>query len=367
MYDIFYISNNPANDVELAKLKFKYPMLNTVRNFESAQRMTMTEFFWVIWDDIIIIDDFNFDYVPTNVCAYTFLNGNSHDGVALLPSNATYSKNEIECRFFINNIELDVVASIPKPYDRFVANTYSEYLSAVKNTKTTLFWMTNDLTTEAYRIPPNFHISYHDKFRQSQHHAFFDSVDSTEIPNIWLINKDNLITHEELSRNTLDEYEKNYGLNPKRYDVVFISYHEPNADKNYQNLLKIVPEAKRVNGVSGIHQAHIAAAALCNTDMFWIVDGDAEIVSTFNFSYQVPKWDKDVVHVWRAQNPINDLVYGYGGVKLFPRELTLNMDITKTDMTTSISKKFKAIAETSNITSFNADPFTTWRSAFRET
>jgi hypothetical protein len=35
-------------------------------------------------------------------------------------------------------------------------------------------------------------------------------------------------------------------------------------------------------------------------------------------------------------------------------------------MTTSISKKFKAVQEISNTTAFNTDPFNTWKSAFRE-
>ena len=35
-------------------------------------------------------------------------------------------------------------------------------------------------------------------------------------------------------------------------------------------------------------------------------------------------------------------------------------------MTTSISDSFKAMHTVSNITRFNTDPFTTWRSAFRE-
>jgi hypothetical protein len=42
------------------------------------------------------------------------------------------------------------------------------------------------------------------------------------------------------------------------------------------------------------------------------------------------------------------------------------MDITKPDMTTSISTKFKAMEQVSNITAFNTDPFNTWKSAFRE-
>jgi len=121
-----------------------------------------------------------------------------------------------------------------------------------------------------------------------------------------------------------------------------------------------------VHGVKGIHQAHIEAAKQVDTHMFWIVDGDAIVLDEFKFDYQCAQWDKDTVHVWRSINPVNDLVYGYGGVKLFPTELTINMDTSKPDMTTSISDKFKAVGEMSVLTGFNTDPFETWKSAFRE-
>lgn len=150
------------------------------------------------------------------------------------------------------------------------------------------------------------------------------------------------------------------------YDIVFISYQEPNADENYAALKARFPMAKRVHGVKGIHQAHIKAAKKCFTKMFWIVDADALILDTFNFDYEVPDHQLDHVHVWRSKNPVNGLVYGYGGVKLFPRDLTVIMDTSKTDMTTSISNKFKAISEIANITAFNIDPFNAWKSAFRE-
>lgn len=150
------------------------------------------------------------------------------------------------------------------------------------------------------------------------------------------------------------------------YDIVFISYKESNADRNWEILQSRYPMAKRVTDVEGIHQAHVKAARKCFTKMFWVVDGDAEIVPEFAFNYEVTPWDEDVVHVWRSINPINGLMYGYGGVKLLPRKLTLRMDLNSADMTTSISSKFKAITEISNITTFNTDAFSTWRSAFRE-
>lgn len=150
------------------------------------------------------------------------------------------------------------------------------------------------------------------------------------------------------------------------YDIVFISYGEANADSNWDKLKQQYPMAKRVKDVKGIHQAHVAGAKKCFTKMFWVVDGDAQIVDDFKFDYEVSSYDLDCVHVWRARNPVNGLEYGYGGVKLLPRMLTLKMDTTTNDMTTSISNKFKAMPTVSNITAFNTDPLSTWRGAFRE-
>lgn len=150
------------------------------------------------------------------------------------------------------------------------------------------------------------------------------------------------------------------------YDIAFISYNEVEADKNWKILKDNFPYAKRTNGVKGIHQAHIEAAKKACTRMFYIVDADAHIVDNFNFSYIPPKIDRDAVHVWRSKNPINGLVYGYGGIKLFPKHATINMDTSKPDMTTSISNKFLLMDEVSNTTAFNVDEFSTWRSAFRE-
>ncbi len=150
------------------------------------------------------------------------------------------------------------------------------------------------------------------------------------------------------------------------FDIIFISYEEPNADENFANLQARFPIAQRVHGVKGIHQAHIEAAKKALTKMFYVVDGDAVIEEDFNFNYKVPQKDMDAVHVWRSRNPVNNLVYGYGGVKLLPTDLTLNMSIGSTDMTTSISNRFRPMEQVSNISAFDTTPFNTWKSAFRE-
>lgn len=186
---------------------------------------------------------------------------------------------------------------------------------------------------------------------------------------VYLIPKGTIITNREWQYQFFTGKTKDIDINATSSipsDIVFISYNESFADINYEKLLKQYPNARRVHGVKGIHQAHIEAAKLVNTPMFWVIDADAELLESFSLDYYVPKHDRDVVHVWRSRNPINGLEYGYGGVKLLPTELTLEVDINSADMTTSISKKFKAMDSVSNITAFNTDPFSTWRSAFRE-
>ena len=156
---------------------------------------------------------------------------------------------------------------------------------------------------------------------------------------------------------------------PQPYDIAFISYKEEFAEQNYKKLLERVPYARWTRGVKGIHQAHIEAAKSATTEMFYIVDADADVVEDFEFNMQIPYYDfnaRKSVYVWRSRNPVNELEYGYGGVKLFPRQMTIDMNTSKPDMTTSISESFRPMDTVANSTVINTDPFTAWKSAFRE-
>jgi radical SAM protein with 4Fe4S-binding SPASM domain len=150
------------------------------------------------------------------------------------------------------------------------------------------------------------------------------------------------------------------------YEIIFLSNNEPYSDLHWQNLKSRFPTAIRVNGVQGIHEAHRAAAQRAMTSNFWVVDADAVIVDDFNFDYEISEYDKDFVHIWHSRNPVNDLEYGYGGVKLFPKSAVLNSKKNSIDFTTSLGVGVKIIPEVANITAFNHDEFSTWRSAFRE-
>jgi hypothetical protein len=209
---------------------------------------------------------------------------------------------------------------------------------------------------------------------------FMFKPDSTEYVYIWgdtslrLFNTDSVnsnpaaFTDDALQqgnvklKNILNEVKIKYPV----FDIVFLSYDESYADINYNKLKDRFPRAKRIHNVKGIYEAHKAAAGLAKSDMFYVVDADAEIVPTFDFSHQPHSSARLSVHVWHSHNPVNDLEYGYGGIKLFPKELLLAYNGSPVDFTTSVSKSFKVVPEVSNITRFNTDPFSAWRSGFRE-
>ena len=386
MYDILYASRDKILEHDWLNFKSKFPRAircDNVETFDDLKSKSFTRFFWVVWDDLEIVDDFKFDYVMhewDRSYTHVFLNDTEYNGVVLISKDAEVSKKEIEFRFFMNFKTIEVLASRFKKYDIICIGNVDENvkknfpqakilpetatLEEIKNASLTrMFWAVWDDVI----VNDDFNFSYRAEtyMDTKQIHAF---KNGDYYDGICLLPKDIEISQREFSYKFFAN-KKETGIQasvPKPYDIVFISYNENNAEENYNKLLKHYPRSKRVDKVKGIHQAHIEAAKLSTTDMLWVVDADAVIVDNFKFNHVVSTYDKETVHVWRSQNPINDLEYGYGGVKLLPRKLTLNMDVTKPDMTTSISKQFKAMSVISNITAFNTDPFSAWKSAFRE-
>jgi hypothetical protein len=115
---------------------------------------------------------------------------------------------------------------------------------------------------------------------------------------------------------------------PIDYDIIYLSYDEPNAEQNYADLCKKVPWAKRVHGVEGSDAAHKACAKLSETDRFITVDGDNRIKE--DFLIQEIDFDEHAdlsssVISWAGKNVINGLIYGNGGLKCWPKEYVLKM------------------------------------------
>ena len=156
------------------------------------------------------------------------------------------------------------------------------------------------------------------------------------------------------------------------FDIVFLSYDEPNADVHYADLLTKAPWAKRVHGVKGSDAAHKAAANLSDTEWFITVDAD-NIVHTEFFDLDLDMSDPKIqVYGWCGRNSVNGLRYGNGGLKIWKKEFVLNMrtheasesDRGQVDFCWEEGyRNFPRVYSDSIIT---GSPFQAWRAGFRE-
>lgn len=111
-------------------------------------------------------------------------------------------------------------------------------------------------------------------------------------------------------------------------DVIFLSYDEPNAEKNYADLCSKLPWAKRVHGVKGSDAAHKACATLSDTEYFVTVDADNIIDPDFlkvEIDLDELGLTSDHVFSWCGKVNVNGLMYGNGGLKLWTRKFVNNM------------------------------------------
>ena len=111
-------------------------------------------------------------------------------------------------------------------------------------------------------------------------------------------------------------------------DIIYLSYDEPNAEKNYADLCTKIPWAKRVHGVEGSDAAHKACARLSETDHFITIDADNIVRQDFlnqTLDFNEHGDLKNTVISWKGRNEINGLMYGNGGLKCWPKDYVLNM------------------------------------------
>ena len=155
-------------------------------------------------------------------------------------------------------------------------------------------------------------------------------------------------------------------------EVFYISYDEPRCEEFWIDLKKKCSWAKRVHGVTGFDNAHKACAEQSETDQFITVDGDNIVDAAFFDEWVEKEIERKDVHSWSGKNTVNDLVYGNGGVKCWPREFVLNMrthenadnDSSKVDF--CWDDNYIHMKESYSQTHPNGSPFQAFRAGFRE-
>jgi hypothetical protein len=160
-------------------------------------------------------------------------------------------------------------------------------------------------------------------------------------------------------------------------DIIYLSYDEPNAEKNYADLCSKIPWAKRVHGVKGSDAAHKACANLSETEYFVTVDGDNIVDPEFiNVEIDLDELGLTTDHVfsWCGKVNVNSLMYGNGGLKLWTRKFVNNMRThensdpsdTKGLVEFCFDDRYYQFNENYSTSIINASPFQAFRAGFRE-
>lgn len=160
-------------------------------------------------------------------------------------------------------------------------------------------------------------------------------------------------------------------------DIIFLSYDEPNAEKNYADLCSKIPWAKRVHGVKGSDAAHKACADLSETEYFVTVDADNVIDPEFlNVEIDLDELGLTSSHVfsWCGNVHVNGLMYGNGGLKLWTKEFVRNMKTHenadgadhRSVVEFCFDHRYYQFNDNYSTSYTNETPFQAWRAGFRE-
>lgn len=164
-------------------------------------------------------------------------------------------------------------------------------------------------------------------------------------------------------------------IDPQQYPVVFLSYDEPNADANYEYLLRSRPDALRIHGIKGSDRAHKACAESVSAERFFTVDGDSRVDVKFWKTFH----DTDPVEIddrttlsFSGRNSVNSLCYGNGGVKFWSKDVVLEMRTHEaaespdsgTDFCWALD--YVLMPGSWSQTVINTTEYQAWRAGFRE-
>ena len=156
-------------------------------------------------------------------------------------------------------------------------------------------------------------------------------------------------------------------LDDQPLDIVFISNGEANAEYNYEKLKFYVGDrnrVKRVDRVNGRVAAYHAAAQASATPWFFAVFAKLEVNPDFDWTWQPDRLQQPKHYIFHARNPVNGLEYGHQAMIAYNKKLTLANTGTGLDFT--LDSSHEVVPLLSGTAQYANDPWTCWRTAFRE-
>ena len=150
-------------------------------------------------------------------------------------------------------------------------------------------------------------------------------------------------------------------------DIVFIDNGEPNAEENWQRLNLFTGNGQQIHrssGVNGRVAAYQAAANLSQTPWFFAVFAKLSVEPTFDWTWQPDRLQEPKHYIFNAVNPVNELIYGHQAMIAYNKKLVLENTAQGLDFT--LDQAHEVVPIVSGVANYASDPWTCWRTAFRE-
>lgn len=292
MYDILFVGRDTE---DFQKLKIRFPLIKRAGSFIEARTKAYTRMFWIIWGDVLVNEDFMFDYVVSQwdeQYVHVFKNGKNYDGIALFPKRLEISQKEIENRIYYSMKEVDIQASEPKVFDIFSVDSYEEYVTAVEESSTEMFWMTSKNLRAHKDFEFSLYFEHSNTEDRKQNHVFLHkSLDVETYSGIILCSKYNLLTKNEV--------EKRFPLKRREWPIIAsvpVSYSKTIFKWGYDEYLEIMKNRS-------------------TTELIWFVPDDVVLDQNFDFDFYFShenEFDRKINHVF-----LNDK--SYDGVMLLSK------------------------------------------------
>ena len=122
----------------------------------------------------------------------------------------------------------------------------------------------------------------------------------------------------------------------------------------------IIPLSSGASRVAAYH----AAASASNTPWFFAVFAKLQVISTFDWTWQPDRMQEPKHYIFHAGNPVNGLAYGHQAMIAYNKKLVLANTGHGLDFT--LDSAHEVVPILSGHAMYCEDPWTCWRTAFRE-
>jgi hypothetical protein len=360
MYDVFY------KTIPTGLFAHERP----ADNLDHAAAQCRTKFFWYL-DGVNDYSDFDWHWQPAPwEQEFTHIFGTQwqRDGGAVFRAKTVkepidHFQTAFTARRKLSNNVIDIGVG--------TGNYFADVERATSSAESSHVWIKHDMID-----CDQFDFSWHPDHYQDNLMHIFGSRDDVPGSLLYLPVKDFCAYTEQCRQHPTDSAPQlvdfarirrhtSAKLQEKPLDIIYISNGEPDAEQWYRHAVNIAHRPiHRVMNVPGRAEAYKAAARMSTTDWFFTVFAKLSVSANFPWDWQPDRTEREQHYIFHAKNPVNGLEYGHMALLAYNKRLVLETNDWGLDFT--LSRPHCVVPIFSGTAYFNADPFMTWRTAFRE-